>query len=176
MGISISSTFCTTSLTHPHHILFNSHTIPITHSQNNSWVIDSGAIDHITSSLNFFLYYSQIKPVQINLPNGTHVFAHFSGSVQISPNFVIHDVLYIPNFKFNLLSISKLMTSLNYFLIFSNENYYIQETRSLKTIGLGKLKQGLYHLDINHPVSLTPLDIHKPPPKVSINTFTTPYH
>jgi len=169
-----SFVFCTTSLTQPHnyHFLSNTHTVPVTdspvtHSPNNiSWIIDSRATDHIASSLNLFLHYSKIKPVQIELPNGNVVFSHFSGSVQFSPKFVLHDVLYVSDFTFNLLSISKLISCLNYFLTFSDVNCYIQEMRSLKMIGLGKLKQGLYHLDI--------IKSQTSPKVSSINNFTIP--
>jgi len=155
----------------------NTHTVPVTHSpvthspvthspNNIPWIIDSGATDHIASSLNLFLHYSKIKPVQIKLPNGNFVFSHFSGSVQLSPEFVLHDVLYVSDFTFNLLSFSKLISYLNYFLTFSGVNCYIQEIESLKMIGLGKLKQGLYHLDI--------IKSQTSPKVSSINNFTIP--
>ncbi|KAG5001528.1 hypothetical protein JHK87_022600 [Glycine soja] len=113
--------FCTT--TNPSS-LSNAHT---THSFSNCtpWIIDSGAIDHITCSFDNFLNFSKIQPVRIHLPNGSIVFAHISGNVQLSPHFIIHDVLYVPNFKFNLISISKLLSSLKYTLTFSNSHCQI---------------------------------------------------
>nr|KYP65402.1 Retrovirus-related Pol polyprotein from transposon TNT 1-94 [Cajanus cajan] len=118
-------------------------------SHTTPWIIDSGATDHISCSLNFFKDYSPINPVHIHLPNGSTVVACFSGTVYFTPHFVLHDVLYVPNFNFNLLSISKLISTLPYHLIFSDKICHIQEASSLRMIGLASLKQGLYHLVIN---------------------------
>lgn len=34
------------------------------------WIVDSGATDHISSSLHFFSSYRAIKPMVVSLPNG----------------------------------------------------------------------------------------------------------
>lgn len=57
------------------------------------WIIDSGAIDHITCSFDNFLNFSKIKPIHINLPNGSTIVAHISETVQLSPQLIIQDVL-----------------------------------------------------------------------------------
>ena len=87
--------------------------------------------------------YSRIKPVNINLPNGSLVIAHYLGIVQFSPNLIIHNVLYVPHVHFNLISISKLISTCHYTLTFSIDSCTIQEVNSLKMIGLAKLKEGL---------------------------------
>jgi len=74
----------------------------------------------------------------------------------------------VPNFKFNLLSISKLVTSTDYILNFSNFQCEIQEKKSLKTICLAKLKYGLYHLETYTKSR------HTPPKATFINNFSTP--
>ncbi|KHN12558.1 hypothetical protein glysoja_031294, partial [Glycine soja] len=74
----------------------------------------------------------------INLPNGDSVTAYFSGTVKFSQNFIIHDVLFVPEFKFNLLSISKLFFSLKYILIFYDFFCTIQERSTLQMIGLAR--------------------------------------
>nr|KYP36109.1 Retrovirus-related Pol polyprotein from transposon TNT 1-94 [Cajanus cajan] len=131
--------------------------INTTHTLNNlshttPWIIDSGATDHITTSIDLFFKYSEIKPLNINLPNGSIVQAHFSGSIQLSPDFVIHDVLFVPNFSFNLLSLPKLLLTAPCRVIFSNQFSnilcQIQDMNTLKMIGSANLKEGLFHLDI----------------------------
>jgi len=146
--------------------LINAHTSHPSH--NTSWVIDSGATDHITYSFDNFQNFSKIQPIHINLPNGSIVIAHISGIFQLSFYLTIHDVLYVPNFKFNLLSISKLLTSSDYTLLFSNFQCQIQEKKSLRMIGLSKLKHGLYHLE-THTNSR-----HSSPQATFINNFSTP--
>ena len=152
------------------HVLCLMHTLLLSLTQLivPFWIIDSGATDHITCSFNDFLSFSKIQPMRIHLPNCSVIAAHISGTVQLSPHFIIHDVLYVPNFKFNLISISKLLSSLKYTLTFSNSHCQIQEMKSLKMIRLAKLKHGLYHLQINK-------DVNQAIPKVSfINNFSTP--
>ena len=68
----------------------------------HTWIFDSRATDHICSSLTYFVSYSQIKPIQVKLPNSHIVLAEYAGIVCFSKNFVLSNVLYIPNFNFNL--------------------------------------------------------------------------
>jgi len=53
-------------------------------SSFSSWIIDSGAADHICSSLSHFTSYHQINPISVKLPNENQVFAYYSGSVFIN--------------------------------------------------------------------------------------------
>jgi len=68
----------------------------------SSWIIDSGATDHICSSLTHFTSYHQINPISVKLPNGNQVIANYSESVFLNQNHVINNVIYIPNLTFNL--------------------------------------------------------------------------
>jgi len=74
-------------------------------SSFSSWILDSGVVDHICSSLTHFTLYHQINPISIKLPNGNQVIANYSKSVFINQDHVLDNVLYVPNFTFNLLSI-----------------------------------------------------------------------
>ena len=87
-----------------------------------------------------------IKSIYVNQPNGSTVTASFSGSTRFSLFFFLTDVLCIPNFTFNLISITKLISALNYQLIFQNDKCLIQEENSLKKIGLARVQSGLYYL------------------------------
>ena len=62
-------------------------------------------------------------------------------------------VLYIPNFPFNLISISKLTCDLHYVLTFSHNSVTLQDQSTGKTIGIGHESQGLFHL--SSPLSST---------------------
>ena len=72
---------------------------------NSCWVLDSGATDHACVSLSNFASYKSIKPVPINLPNDHHVLAKYSGTVVFSKRFYLRNVLYVPHFAFNLISV-----------------------------------------------------------------------
>jgi len=117
-------------------------------SSFNSWIIDSGATHHICSSLTYFTSYHRINPIFIKLPNGNQVTANYSGSVFLIQNHVTDDVLYIPCFTFNLLSVTKLIDKLSCVLTFDSNGCHIQHKNSLKMIGYAKMQDRLYILKI----------------------------
>ena len=77
------------------------------------------------------------------------VAAQYSGTVRFSHSLILHNVLYVLEFSFNLISISQLISTLHCNLTFSNNFCTIQDMKSLRMIGLAKLKEGLYHLIVN---------------------------
>ncbi|KAJ8774308.1 hypothetical protein K2173_011111 [Erythroxylum novogranatense] len=113
-----------------------------------SWIIDTGATDHITNSLAFYAAYKQISPIRVTLPNGTKVLATFSGTVFFSKDLFLTDVLYIPGFAFNILSVTRLTSCLPCFLTFQLSTCCIQALPSRKMIGTANENHGLYILDL----------------------------
>jgi len=79
------------------------------------WILDSGATDYICSSLTHFTSYHQINPIYVKLSYENKVIANYFGSVFLNQNHVIDNVLYIPCFTFNLLSVAR-MTTIRLFL------------------------------------------------------------
>jgi hypothetical protein len=118
------------------------------------WLIDSGANDHICSSLDWFSSYYKIKPIHVNLPNGNFVVVNYAGNIHFSQDLYITHVLYPLEFRLNLISVSKLCTHLSCFVEFSSHKCVIQDVTSKKTIGLGDQANGLYRLVVNgtHPI------------------------
>ena len=49
------------------------------------------------------------KPIYITLPDGSVKHVTLAGSVRLGSNFFLQQVLYVPEFKFNLLSVTKLL-------------------------------------------------------------------
>ena len=82
----------------------------------------------------------------VNLPNGHHVFAYYSGTVHFSPNLYLYNVLFVPQFSINLISVTKLAHTLECKLIFSSRFGYIQHLDASMTIGLAEFVDGLYQL------------------------------
>ena len=60
----------------------------------------------------------------------------------------LNNVLYIPCFTFNLLSVSKLIDRLSCVLTFDFDGCHIQDKNSLKIIGSAKMQDRLYILRI----------------------------
>ena len=108
------------------------------------WILDSGATDHVCTSLSDFTSYKSIPPVLISLPNGHRVFTKFYGDAIFNNKFFLTDVLYVPEFTFNIVSASKLSTNLKCHLIFSSTNCVIQDNQTKERIGIVKAKDDLY--------------------------------
>ncbi|XP_071714667.1 uncharacterized protein [Rutidosis leptorrhynchoides] len=109
----------------------------------NAWVIDSGATDHVSTSLNLMhniQHYS--KPIYVTLPNGHNTKVTQYGSVNINSAITIHDVFYIPSFSYNLLSVSKMSNHLPLDILFTPLSCYFQDHN--KRIAHGTLCNGLY--------------------------------
>ncbi|CAN1783069.1 hypothetical protein LINPERHAP1_LOCUS16151 [Linum perenne] len=80
---------------------------------NHVWVIDSGASDHVVCSVSLLFQYRPVHGLTVALPNGSKVDVAYTGSARLNEWLVIHNVLVIPSFSFNLLSISKLTSQLS---------------------------------------------------------------
>ena len=82
----------------------------------------------------------------ITLANGSQTIAKGIDSVCPLPSLPLTSVLYVPNFPFNLISISKLSHDLHCVLSFSHNFVTLQEWRTGKMIDIGHESQGLFHL------------------------------
>ncbi|WVZ17057.1 hypothetical protein V8G54_010039, partial [Vigna mungo] len=111
------------------------------------WILDSGATDHISISLQNFSSYKRITPISIALPNGEIVCSEYSGTVVLNNNINLQNVFYVPQFSFNLISISQLVSFKNYELNFSSHGCTIQDIQTRKKTFIAKLIGGLYILD-----------------------------
>jgi len=81
---------------------------------DNTWIVDTGASDHMYNNKNLFISLKTLKKTSsVVLPNGKCVFVTHTGSVLINSGLVLHAVLYILSFKYNLLSVSKLSSQQN---------------------------------------------------------------
>ena len=111
------------------------------------WILDTGASDHISGNKDLFSSRTFPSPLPtITLANGSQTIAKGIGSVCPLPSLPLTSVLYVPNFPFNLISISKLTRDLHCVLTFSHNSVTLQDRRSGKTIRIGHESQGLFHL------------------------------
>lgn len=97
--------------------------------------------------------FADIKPLRqkipIHLPDGNSILVHSSGRIKLHDSLVLDDVSYIPSFKHNLLSVSKLTKCNNVRFIFFPTYCEIQDLRTEKLVAVGKAKGQLYILDSN---------------------------
>jgi len=110
-----------------------------------SWIMDSGATDHITPHLHLFQSYTPVlHDCFITMPNGRQVQVKHIGTTLLNADIVLHNVLHVPDFHFNLLSANKLAQHLSYNVIFTPNSYYIQDPLKNKQMVFGREQGGLY--------------------------------
>ncbi|CAN1779045.1 Retrovirus-related Pol polyprotein from transposon RE1 [Linum perenne] len=128
-------------------------------NHDNVWILDTGASDHITCSVQNYISYQSVHDTHVYLPNSTRVTVSHIGSVKLPFGPILHNVLLIPDFKFNLISISKLTHDLPVSLSFSSNHCEIQDLITNRKIGLATEHKGLYYL--TKPNFSQPTPIHQ---------------
>ncbi|XP_015165801.1 uncharacterized protein [Solanum tuberosum] len=122
----------------------------VDHSQ--VWIIDTGATNHMVSSLDMMVKGSvsklpELKPVY--LPNGTTTQVSHVGSCALSARSIITNALHVPAFKYNLLSVSQITKELGCSVTFFPNFCVFQELYSGKVKEVGKEEGGLYLLKLH---------------------------
>uniref|UniRef100_A0A2N9I442 Integrase catalytic domain-containing protein n=1 Tax=Fagus sylvatica TaxID=28930 RepID=A0A2N9I442_FAGSY len=114
-------------------------------SSSPSWVIDSGASDHMTGNSSLLSHTSSpCSPSFVTVANGTKTPVQGKGTVTTS-DLTLLDVLYLPEFPFNLLSVHKLTLALNCSVAFYPSHCEFQDLKTKMMIGGGFVKDGLYY-------------------------------
>ncbi|KAK2391898.1 putative mitochondrial protein [Trifolium repens] len=112
-----------------------------------SWILDSGASDHVVGNPSLISNLLPPKiPHSLTLANGSKAQVTGVGQASPLPSLLLNYVLFVPGSPFNLISISKLTSSLNCSITFCSNSFSIQERGTRKTIGTGFESQGLYYL------------------------------
>ena len=73
---------------------------------SNTWVIDTGAIDHLVCFVHLLTTVTAITQSMVQLPNGEMASVTHIGTVILSSSLTLHNVLYVPSFTFNLFFVS----------------------------------------------------------------------
>lgn len=101
--------------------------IDTSHLCSTDWILNSGATDHMVHSLHFFTSITSIVQIFVKLPNGDMAKVTHIGTVKLTSTLTLENVLYIPSFSFNLVSISKLTQSSSSSCIFLSHYCFIQD-------------------------------------------------
>ncbi|OIT07593.1 hypothetical protein A4A49_62880, partial [Nicotiana attenuata] len=74
----------------------------------HSWILDSGAFEHMTFDKSIlFDIIALTQPLTVNIPNYFKIKVTHARKVSLFPDMTLDRVLYVPSFKFNLLSVHK---------------------------------------------------------------------
>ena len=96
------------------HSAFSTSTI----SSNNTWIIDSGATDHMTFDSQKFSHHSSTETCSVSYADGTPTPVNGAGSLSLTPSLHLSSILHVPTLSNNLLSISQITKSLNCIVTF----------------------------------------------------------
>ncbi|XP_075475765.1 uncharacterized protein LOC142511512 [Primulina tabacum] len=117
------------------------------------WIVDSGASDHMCSQLQMFTSYSPSRVSKsVRVADGSCTKVLGSGSIWLSPELCLHNVLFVPALHCNLLSVSAFNKNLHCSTIFSTDSCVFQDLESGRTIGNAKCCAGLYLFTMKPPV------------------------
>ena len=115
---------------------------------NSSWIIDSGATDHMTFDSR------QVSPLKYSsqnsvfTTNGTSIPIIGEGSLSLTNTFNLESVLVVPSLNCNILSVSQITTTLFCVVIFWPKFCVFKDIRTRLTIGCGVRRGKLYYLDL----------------------------
>jgi hypothetical protein len=110
-------------------------------------ILDSGATDHITYSPNLLVNSRQntILPLVI-IPSREQAPITSTGTVPLNSVISLKNMLGVPNFKVDLMSISRVTKGLNCSVTFFSYWCILQDLATKTMIGLGKQRGKLYYL------------------------------
>lgn len=122
---------------------------PTSKTTGLEWIIDRGETNHMISSVDTLHNVHTIKMGQnrkVHLRNRGLTLVTHTSSYKFKDTGELHDVFFVPEFQYNLLSISKVTKEINYFVSFNPGFCLFQDLTTRKLKGIGKEDDGLYFL------------------------------
>lgn len=110
------------------------------------WIIDSGATDHMCHSLSSLINLKNLpnRHHKVTVPDGRQVPVTMIGDMPLSDHIMLTNVLYVPQFHYNLISVQRLCVDNGVTLRFSHSHCFVQAPSMSEPMVLGSLYQGLY--------------------------------
>ncbi|KAL4554948.1 hypothetical protein LXL04_037557 [Taraxacum kok-saghyz] len=137
------------------------------------WIIDTGATSHMYLSL-----MKKLKPVNkytpIFLLDGSMKPVTHIGLIEFNSKFNLKDVLHVPDFKCNLLSVKCLATTTKIVFKFYSTHCVLQDLETSEIVAQGKILGNLYVLDNNSMIDHLYEKCHQNENKESCNAASNP--
>ncbi|KAA8521039.1 hypothetical protein F0562_011808 [Nyssa sinensis] len=77
------------------------------------WILDSGATDHMVCTPAALTHFTPVHGRTVQLPNGSYATVTHVGSIVFSLDLILKNVLCVPTFYFNLISVRQLWLSIS---------------------------------------------------------------
>ena len=79
------------------------------------WFIDSGTTHHVCNNISLFESSLPVQNFKVSLPIRVVVSIVRVGSILLSKDIRLHNVLFVPNFRYNLVLVSAFADTLPFF-------------------------------------------------------------
>ncbi|KAL9225536.1 hypothetical protein vseg_001445 [Gypsophila vaccaria] len=109
------------------------------------WLIDSGCSHHMTGKKDLLKNIWREDSSTISLPDGRRMKAEIHGEVELSKNFILKDVLFVPTLICDLISVQQLISENKCVVTFYSDHCELQDLTTRMTIGRGEHRQGVYY-------------------------------
>lgn len=119
-----------------------------THSivlDNESWLVDSGASCHFSYNANLLIDITKLKHMcWVSMPNGQSLRVKYSGTCWLNKSLVLRDVLLVPEFMVNLISLNKLVLDNDCVVKFTKSACVVQDRDHKIILETGPQNDGLF--------------------------------
>ena len=124
-------------------------------SSTSSWIIDSGASSHMTGTSSLLSsYHPTPSHPLVTIADGRPCPVQGRGTTRVTSSLSLHQILYVPSFHVNLLSISAITRALPCTVTFFPFRYIFHDLYTGRRIALGhKNRRGIYELIADEPSS-----------------------
>ena len=100
------------------HFIFSTETVDRKIFSETDWVLDTRATNYMVHSVSCFTSVTATLNSFVNLPNDESALVTHAGTMKISKTLTLTNVLCVPSFSFNLLSVGQLAKTILCCLIF----------------------------------------------------------
>ncbi|GJU06584.1 ribonuclease H-like domain-containing protein [Tanacetum coccineum] len=107
----------------------------------------SGSKDQSTSNSFTDEQFKKLMALISDKSGSSSMPVNIAGSLRLTDQIVIHDVLVVPGYEVNLLSVHKLSKDNKYKVIFDENTCVIQDSVQMTQVGTGSESNGLYFLN-----------------------------
>ena len=125
-----------------------------------SWIIDTGASNHMTGSIDFLTEISVMAPVYIKLPDGRFTVANQQGKVSLGSHLQLSNVFFVDGLQCHLISVSQLTRDRGCLFQISDKLCVVQDRTTQMLIGAGEQLNGLYFFrGMDDPVMVHAMEV-----------------
>ncbi|CAA7027430.1 unnamed protein product [Microthlaspi erraticum] len=108
-------------------------------------IIDTSASHHMTGDISILQDVFDILPSAVKFPDGSGSRATKRGTLALSSDYLLPDVLFVPDFDCTLISVSKLLKQTGCIAIFTDTLCFLQDRFMRTLIGAGEEREGVYY-------------------------------